>query len=334
MSDGFTPVARGDIEQLWSATEQQTTDPRAGIFGPDSVSWRVNRESALFLGAGRASLLQLAHPWVATALEQHSNLRSDPLARFHNTFRVVFTMIFGTLEQALSASRKLYDLHTHITGELPASVGRYPQGSHYQANEMGALLWVFATLIESAVMAHDAVLPPLTDAEREDYYRESRTMAALFGIPGGAMPADWQAFTLYTSGMLATDTLGVDARARDLAHGVLHGRGSHVPVPSWYRALTAAWLPLRLRSAFALPYSYEEQRAAERAQHWLPRVYPHLPGVIRFVGPYREAQARLAGHSVSPVTRWSNRFWMGQEHLMPAEEKRRAPAEPETTESS
>lgn len=328
MSDGFSPVARSEIEQLWSAVARQTTDPRAGIFGPDSVSWRVNREAALFLGAGRASLLQLAHPWVATALEQHSNLRSDPLARFHNTFRVVFTMIFGTLEQALSASRKLYELHTHITGELPAAIGRFPQGAHYQANETGALLWVFATLIESAVIAHDCVLPPLTDDEREIYYAGSRTMAALFGIPAEAMPPDWQAFSLYMSGMLASDTLGVNALSRDLAQGVLHGRGSRVPVPGWYRSLTAAWLPLRLRTAFALPYGYADQRAAEQAEHWLPRVYPHLPAAIRFVGPYREAHARLAGRNVSAITRWSNRFWMGQEHLMKAEESQPAPAEP------
>jgi len=45
-----------------------------GIFGAESVSWRINCESALFLGAGRAALLQLAHPWVAAALDQHSSL--------------------------------------------------------------------------------------------------------------------------------------------------------------------------------------------------------------------------------------------------------------------
>ncbi len=97
------PVSRKDIEYLWTSVGDDTSDPHAGIFGPSSISWKSG-QSALFLGAGRAALLQLAHPWVAAALDQHSNLRTDPLARFHNTFRVVFTMIFGTLEQALAAS--------------------------------------------------------------------------------------------------------------------------------------------------------------------------------------------------------------------------------------
>jgi ER-bound oxygenase mpaB/B'/Rubber oxygenase, catalytic domain len=93
MDDTGLPVSRKDIERLRTSVGDDTSDPHAGIFGPCSISWKVNRESALFLGAGRAALLQLAHPWVASALHQHSNLRTDPLARFHNTFRVVFTMV-------------------------------------------------------------------------------------------------------------------------------------------------------------------------------------------------------------------------------------------------
>src|ERR1700756_1361685 len=173
-ADSTFLVTRDDLEFWLQQVEQKVKNPRAGIFGPDSISWKVDRESALFLGAGRAALLQLAHPWVAAALDRHSNLRNDPLARFHNTFRVVFTMIFGTLSQALAASRHLYQLHTRIKGELPAPVARYPQGSPYEANEVNALLWVYATLIESALLAYDTVLPPLSSAEREAYYTESK----------------------------------------------------------------------------------------------------------------------------------------------------------------
>src|ERR1700722_15934415 len=187
-------VSRREIERLWESIRDQTSNPQAGIFGPSSISWKVNREPALFLGAGRAALPQLAHPWVAAALDRHSNLRNDPLARFHNTFRVVFTMIFGTLDQALAASRYLYQLHTRIKGELPAPVAGYPQGSRYEANEVNALLWVYATLIESALIAYDSVLPPLSYTERETYYTESKIVAALFGIPPAALPVDWSGF--------------------------------------------------------------------------------------------------------------------------------------------
>jgi uncharacterized protein (DUF2236 family) len=309
-------VSREHIEHLWTSVAEGTSDPHAGIFGPSSISWKVNRESALFLGAGRAALLQLAHPWVAAALHQHSNLQTDPLARFHNTFRVVFTMIFGTLEQALSASRHLYQLHTRIQGKLPESVAAYPQGASYEANEVNALLWVYATLVESALLAYNSVLPPLSSGEREAYYAESKTMAALFGIPAAALPADWSGFETYNRAMWTSDTLGVSALSREMAQRVLHGRGSWVPVPHWYRALTSAWIPERFRDEFALASGSQENAVVAAPPCWLPRIYRMLPARLRFVGPYQEARARLLGRHVDPLTRASNHFWMGQPRMM------------------
>lgn len=316
MDDSRTPVTFQDAEELWAGVRASTQDARQGIFGPSSISWRINRESALFLGAGRASVLQLAHPWVAAALDQHSNLRTDPLARFHNTFRIVFTMVFGTLDQALAASRHLYRLHTHIEGELPSPVAGYTPGSRYQANEAHALLWVYATLVHSAVIAHDLVLPPLSPGERQSYYEESRRMAALFGIPAALLPATWAELESYMDAMVASDKLGANALSRDLAQHVLHGRGSWVPVPRWYRALTIAWLPEQLRTEFALKFGAGEQRRAALAAKWLPHIYRRLPAPVRFVGPYQEAVARLAGRRSGPTTKLSNRFWMGQPYMM------------------
>ena len=191
-------VDRGALERLLTGLAMLPGDAREGFFGPGSVSWRVNRESAVFLGAGRAALLQIAHPWVAAALHEHSNLLNDALARFHATFRVVYTMVFGTRGQALAASRQLHARHVSVRGVLPGSAGQaWPRGGQYRANQMDALLWVYATLVDSALHAYECVLPVLTEAEREGYYRESRRTAALFGIGGEALPTDWRAFQAY-----------------------------------------------------------------------------------------------------------------------------------------
>jgi uncharacterized protein (DUF2236 family) len=304
-------VARPDLESLLTVIQSETDDPRTGIFGPSSITWSINRESAVFLGAGRAALLQLAHPWVATALADHSSLLGNPVARFHNTFRIVYTMIFGTLTQALAASRHLHTLHTGIHGELPEPVAAWPRGAHYEANEIAALRWVYATLVESAVLAYECVLS-LTPAEREHYYQESRTMAALFGIPAAALPPNWSAFTAYCQDMQNSGELGVSPAARRMAHAVLSGAGSWIHPPHWYRALTAEWMPARLRTEFDLP---SNPVAAARAQRWLPRIYRTLPPPIRYVGPWHEAQSRLGGHSAGPLTRLNNRFWIGQPTL-------------------
>jgi len=307
-------VTREALEALLGRVERRIENPRAGIFGPDSMTWRINREGALFLGAGRAALLQLAHPWVAVALEQHSSLMANPIARFHNTFRVVFTMVFGSAEQALGAARSLHALHTRIGGQLPSAVAGYARGSRYEANFVPALVWVYATLVESAVEAYSLVLP-LTGADRETYYSESKMLAGLFGIPEEALPGDWSAFEAYMRAMWASEDLGIDERSRGMAQRLLAGAGSWVRPPEWYRALTTAWMPERFRVEFGLSLGPEEEREVLRAKRWLPRVFRALPFSMRFVGPYQEARARLAGRKPGWRARTSNRFWIGQSRL-------------------
>jgi uncharacterized protein (DUF2236 family) len=309
-------VSKADSQSLLASLEELPGDPGHGFFGPSSVTWRVNRESAVFLGAGRAALLQLAHPWVAAALAQHSTLLHDAVGRFQSTFRVIYTMLFGTRAQATEASRQLYQLHTGIRGKLPHTVGSYRQGEQYEANEVAALRWVYATLVESAILAYEFVLPPLTSAERQQYYEESKRMAALFGIPASALPVNWEAFTEYIAAMFCSSQLGVDAAARALGHSVLSGGGTWIRPPHWYKALTACWIPPRLRSEFGLDFGAPEQQAVGRAARRLPLVYRSIPGVLRFVGPFHEAQARLSGRVPGLITRKSNHFWMGQPRLL------------------
>lgn len=299
-------------EAMLAQVARLAAGPEVGIFGPHSLTWRVNRESALFLGAGRAALLQLAHPWVAAALAEHSTVLHRPIARFHNTFRIVFTMVFGTLDQAMAAARHLYAVHTRIKGRMPESVAAYPQGSRYEANELAALRWVFATLVESAVVAYESVLPPLSVREREQYYAEACTLAGLFGIPREALPKNWEGFAAYNREIHASDALGVSEGARKIARSLMSGAGSWIHPPMWYRALTAAWMPPRFREEFGLAYGPQERRSAERALRILPRIYPKLPGVARFSGPWQEARARLAGRRCGMLAGWSNRFWIGE----------------------
>lgn len=174
--------------------------------------------------------------------------------------------------------------------------------------------WVFATLVESAVLAYQCVLP-LSEEERERYYNESKSIAALVGIPASSLPQNWSEFSDYNRGMAASENLGVSSAARAIAHAILSGAGSWVHPPRWYRALTTEWLPPNLCEAFALEGSARDVRAAARARLWLPRLWKTLPGTLRFVGPYHEAQARLRGRSPRLASLAGNRFWIGQSRL-------------------
>ena len=267
-----------DSETLLAAVAARTADCNAGIFGPASLSWKINRESALFLGAGRAALLQLAHPWVAAALAEHSTVMNRPIARFHNTFRIVFTMIFGSLGQALAAARHLYALHTQIRGELPEDVARWKSRFAYEANEIGALRWVFATLVESAVIGLRLRAARVDRSRARAILRGKQNAGRPFWSSRGGAAKRTGRHLPHTTGRCTPEAdLGVSDAARAMAHSLLRGAGSWIRPPHWYRALTVEWLPERFRAEFGLKFGPAEQRASARARRCLPAIYRRLP---------------------------------------------------------
>jgi uncharacterized protein (DUF2236 family) len=308
-------VGEGDLEHELAIVGSAGANNRAGVFGPGSLMWRIDKEAAIFLGAGRALVLQLAHPWVAAAISQHSRVLADPIGRFHGTFSFMFTMVFGTTEQALAAARRLHDRHARISGSLPERAGPFAAGSRYRANDLAALRWVHATLIDTALVAHELIHPPLSPEDRERYWGEARLFAALFGIPQDALPPSWADFVCYNEQMWRSDVLTVSDEARKIAGAVLSGAGTRLLMPSWYRAVTAWLLPTRLQDDFGLLYDESERRKADRALAVLRHVYPRMPNRLSHVGPYQEARARLAGRRPGMATELLNRFWIGQKSM-------------------
>jgi uncharacterized protein (DUF2236 family) len=263
MSTDLQLVTNETLERELSLVRASAMSARSGIFGPQSAIWRIDREAAIFLGAGRALLLQLAHPWVAAAVEQHSQTFADPIGRFHRTFIIVFNMVFGRLEDSLAVARQLHRRHAAITGALSSAAGAFAAGSVYLANSLPALRWVWATLTDSSLCAYRLVLPRPSRHLRDQYYADSKLFAALFGIPQAYLPPDWPSFTTYVEQMVRSDTLTVTAAARSIADRVLAGSGLWLPVPQSYEALTARLLPPALRDGFGLHYGVNERRSTE-----------------------------------------------------------------------
>ncbi|OAF03601.1 hypothetical protein AYJ54_03550 [Bradyrhizobium centrolobii] len=309
-------IAEKDLEAALDLVRADAAGSTAGVFGPTSVTWRIDREAVIFLGAGRALLLQLAHPWVAAAIAEHSRTFADPIGRFHRTFDIMFAMVFGSLDRAFLSARQLHRRHTMIVGHMPEAVGPFAAGSSYCANDVPALRWVHATLVETALMAHDLVLPPFSFEDRERYWAESKVFAALFGLTPDDLPADWTGFAAYNAQMAQSETLTVSAAAREIATQILGGARPWLRPPRWYRALTVSMLPERLRAGFGFALDERDARAADRALTWIRRVYPRLPNRLRYVGPYQEAQARLRGQSQPDwMIRCLNRAWIGRPQM-------------------
>jgi uncharacterized protein (DUF2236 family) len=281
-------VGRPELDARLDALRAAVDDPRAGLFGPRSTVWRINREAITFLGGGRAALLQLAHPYVAHGVDQHSTTRTDTLGRFVRTFENVFAMVYGDLDAALTSARRVHTIHTHITGPLG-------DGTPYAANTPEALLWVHATLWETSIQVYELVMRPLGDDEKAAYYEETKRFAALFGIPQAIVPPDWPAFRRYFDDMIASPAITVTAPARELAHFLLHPPGTWIgPAYDWFAAVTARLLPERLRDEFAIQYGWLQERLADATIRGLRASWWALPERVRFLPAYQAAMRRLA----------------------------------------
>jgi uncharacterized protein (DUF2236 family) len=250
------------------------------LFHPDSVTWRINQEPVLLLGGGRALLMQIAHPGVAAGVAEHSDFRQRPLSRLVRTLELTLALTFGTREQALAAARQINAVHQRV------------HGRGYSATDPRLLLWVHATLIDSALTTYEAFVAPLPDTDRETYYQEAKLMGGLLGLANSRYPASLDDFATYVARMVASDELCVDTRARELAEVVLRPPLRRVPGPAFrpVEAITAGLLPDRLRQDYGLRWGRLERMGYGSARASLPRLLRVLPRRFREVPPARQVQ--------------------------------------------
>lgn len=146
-----------------------------GLLGPDSVSWRVLGDAAVFVGGIRALVVQSAHAEVVAGVEDHSTYRSDPLGRLSRTSVYVTETTYGAMPEVESAVQVVRQAHRPVTGtserNLPYSASR---------PEMAA--WVHNVLTDSFLVAYQAFGPDrLSVADADRFVAEQTRIGRLLG---------------------------------------------------------------------------------------------------------------------------------------------------------
>lgn len=294
------------FEATLSELSRRCRDPRKGLFGPRSLSWELGREAFVFLGGGRAALLQTAHPFVAHAIDQHSKTKTDPLGRFHRTFEAVYGIVFGDLQQALRMARAVHHIHDGIQGLIREDVGRFRRNDAYMALDAEALLWVHATLIETVVYVHELLRGPMPEWKKDAYYQESKVFARCFGVPAEVLPRDWEAFANYFDHAIHSSMIAVGDPAREIASFLFSSpRPAARATLRHYELVTAGLLPPHVREGYGLRFNLADRAAFHATIAALRRALPHVPERLRMVPAYVEAKRRIEGRP--PVDRAGRR---------------------------
>ncbi len=242
-----------------------------GVYAEDSITRRINRENILLLGGGRALLMQLAHPLVAAGVDAHTDFRTHPIRRLRRTVRMTMAIVFGERETALAAARAVNQAHAHV------------RGPGYRALDPDLLLWVHATLVDSALITYETFVKQLTSSERDDFYAESKVLGELLGIPPDRFPATLSDFDAYVSRMIFEGPVRVTDRARDLARLVLRPPIRLLPGPVMipFEVITSGLLPASIRDEYGLSWGAAQRRAFALATRAVPRIVALTPPVLR-----------------------------------------------------
>jgi uncharacterized protein (DUF2236 family) len=247
--------------------------------------WALHREAALGFGLGRALLLQVAHPWVAQAIADHSTFRERPLDRLIATVVAAELLVFGSRSQADATASGLRRMHGRISGVLREDTGTWQAGTAYRADDPGALLWVLITLLDTTVRVYEACLGQLDPGTVRAYLAEGARLGAMLGVPRETVPADRQALAFYMKAMIDSGTVAVGSTARQVAVALL--QTPVMPGAAWRfystvtREMALATLPGKLRMQYS-PVLARRQQPQYRLAGVLGRaLLPRLPERLR-----------------------------------------------------
>jgi uncharacterized protein (DUF2236 family) len=271
--------------------------PGAGGFTPESQIWKISREWVLMLGGGRALLLQAAHPLALAGVMEHSDYENGPWKRLERTMDAVWTAVYGDPAEAERVGRRVRAMHGRVNGTLSKPMGPFPAGTPYDARDPELLLWVHATLVDTALLMYRTYVGPLTPAEVEAYYQDMKWLARLFGTPGDAIPETYADFVAWWRAMLAGEVICVTPEARELAATVLSPPLPFVARPAWevVKFATAGFLPAKLRSGYGFTWTPAHRAMLAASAEGVRRVVvPLLPDLARALPGARASERGLA----------------------------------------
>jgi uncharacterized protein (DUF2236 family) len=186
------PAAQRPLEM-----DKELSEPADdGLFGPESVTWKVMASPATTIGTTTAVLAQMLHPRVVRLLIQASTFERNPELRGRLTADYALTTTYGDTNAAETAGAALRRLHSHMKAV------DIETGKEYLADEPELLLWVHSTIPWALLRAYDRWGPELTAPEKDRFVFEQRQSARLVGLDPETVPGNVAELEAYMATMI------------------------------------------------------------------------------------------------------------------------------------
>jgi uncharacterized protein (DUF2236 family) len=157
-----------------------------GLFGPDSMAWRVHAHFTSMMVGGLSSLIiQALHPRALAAVWDHSNFRQNLKSRLGRTAYFVAATTYGGEALAMESIRRVNAIHAGIRGHDQ-------EGRPYVANDPDLVRWVHLVEVTSFLSAYQHLsVVPLSHRACDQYIAEMTQVGHLLGAVD--LPQDWTA---------------------------------------------------------------------------------------------------------------------------------------------
>ena len=213
-----------------------------GLFGPETVTWRVHSDPLIGLATLRSLVLRVLHPEGLTSVFATAQRVDDPWDRLTWTLGRLGVVTFGNSIEAAITGARMRAVLMQVNGVTRA-------GQEYRGDDPDLLLWMHCCQVASFVEVTRRGGLALTDAEHETYIREQVRLAAVWGLEPDQVPAGRRELTRYFRS--ARPRLRMTAEARAFLGAVV------APALPDLMALTQrnrpAWAPVAGLSYGALP---------------------------------------------------------------------------------
>lgn len=157
-----------------------------GLFGPESMAWRVHEHFTAMMVGGLSSLMvQALHPRALAAVWDHSDFRRDLRGRLGRTAYFVAATTYGGRDLAMRTIERVNAIHAHVAGiDL--------QGRPYVANDPVLIRWVHLVEVHSFLAAYQWLSNrPLSPTDCDRYMAEMSQVGRLLGAVD--LPQTWHA---------------------------------------------------------------------------------------------------------------------------------------------
>ena len=289
-------ITDDDFSERMEHIQSLCSEPSHGIFGPESMMWRISKETFVYYGSACSVLLQNSNEIVGTGLGEHSSVKTSIAEKHERRLEYMHGLIFGDLDTVLGISKRLFGIHKKVTGVLP-------DNTPYRANDTKPLLWVAGTTVSVFVILYERYIQSLTPEEKEEFLNDTRKLLYCFGVSDEHMPKDWKEFENFIESNLNSDGV-LNEYAKQTPDMIFKNyplvRYLDVPFTNIniYEALTAGLLPEDLRKLYGMKFGPKEKKYSERFMNILSKVYPYFPKKYKYMSAYTEAVKRIENDRV------------------------------------